>query len=102
MARTSAVILDHQIHLLDAFTPQDGLVLPPGIHGHVLPIYAFLAIEHGAGAAVAVALAAIWDVAERPDSGLSARGFFDNLGADMDGSVAVVHRRSPIARALRV
>src|SRR5262249_53901524 len=100
VATPAAVVLDHQVHLLDAFLPHDVLVLPPGGHGYVLLVDPFLAIEDRAGAAVAVALAVIWNVAESPCGWLTALGLFNDFGADVDRPISIVHGRCPVARAI--
>ena len=102
MPAAPAVVLDHQVHLLDPFGPHDRLVLPPRSHRHVLLVNPLLAVNHRTGAAVAVTLAAIGDVAQRPCRRLSARGLLDHLRAYVDRSIPIIHRRRPVARTVRV
>src|SRR5439155_10712588 len=65
MSTAAAAVFDDQVHLLDPLRPDDGIVLPEGGHFHVLFIHALLAVDHGAGTAVAVLLTLVWDIAQR-------------------------------------
>src|SRR5262249_31927508 len=102
VALAAAVILDDEVHFLDAFAPDDVVVLPELRHGDVLLIHTGLLVNVGADAAVAMILAFVWYVADAPGGGLAAGGLFDDFEAHVHGAVAIVHRRGPVLRALGV
>jgi hypothetical protein len=102
MAVAAAVVLDNQMHLLDAILPDDVVVLPEGGHLHVLLVDPLLAVNVGAGASVAGLLALVRDVTQRPGGGRAALGFLDHLGADVNGAVPVIDRLHPVLGAIGV
>ena len=98
----AGAVLDDEVHLLDAFAPDDVVVLPELRHGDVLFMHAGLLVSADADAAVAVVLALVGDVTDAPGGGLAAGGFLDDFEAHMHGAVAVVHGGGPVLRALGV
>src|SRR5579862_4093670 len=66
------------------------------MHRDVLLEDAFIRVRTRIGAAVAVALAVVRDVAEAPLRRLAAIGPVQHLGADVHGTIAVVYRTRPV------
>ena len=98
----SFAVLDDEVHLLDAFAPDDVVVLPELRHGDVLFMHARVLVSANADAAVAVVLPFVGDVTDAPGGGFAAGGFLEDFEAHTDGAVAVVHGGGPVLRALRV
>ena len=98
----SAAVLQDEVHFLDAFAPDEAVVLPELRHGDVFLIHAGLLVNVGADTAVAVVLAFVRNVADTPHGRLTAGGFLQNFEADMHGPIAVVHGDGPVFGALRV
>src|SRR5437588_2102987 len=96
MSTATTIVLHDEMHFLDSFRPDNGIVLPEGGHFHVLLVHAFFTVDHGAGAAVAILLTLVRDIAQRPGGWLAARRLLDDLRADVDGTVAVIHRMRPV------
>src|SRR5262245_27937101 len=102
VAAAAAAVLDHQVHLLDAFRPDDRVVLPERLHRDVLFVNALFLVQVGARAAVAVLLALVGNVAERPRGRLAAGGLLDDLGADVHGPVAIIDWLPPALGAIGI
>lgn len=96
------VVFEHEVHLLDALIPEDVVVLPELRHVEILLDHTRLGIRARADAAVAVILAFVRDVSHAPRRGLVACWFFEYFEAQMSGAVAVIDRRRPVLRPLRI
>src|SRR6185295_13841928 len=96
VAVSPASVLDYQIHLLDAFGPDDGVVFPKRFHRDVLFVNSLFAIQISARAPIPIPLAAVRNITKAPSGGFATRRFLDDLRADVDSPVAIVHRSGPI------
>ena len=92
---TRSICLMPSLQMMESFSQNE-------VIGHVFFVNAFFAIEVGAGAAVAVFLALIRDVADGPGGGLAAGRFVDDFGADVDGAVSVIDGRGPVFGAIGI
>src|SRR5262249_32927112 len=95
VARAPAVVLHHQVHLLDPLLPDDAVVLPEVGHLHVPLVHALLLVDLRARAAVPGLQPLVRDVAQRPGGRRAAVRLLDHLGPDVDRTVPVVDRRRP-------
>src|SRR5262249_5088874 len=102
MALAPTVILDDQIHLLDSFRPDNRVILPERLHRHILLVHPFFAINDRSGAAVAVLLPLVRDVAQRPGRRFVPLWLLDDLGTDVDRSVPIVRRAGPVLGTIGV
>ena len=102
VAASAAVVFDDQVHLFDAFVPEDLIVLPEFGHRCVGLVEAGLFVDGGVETAVAALLSFVRDVADAPRGRLAAGGLFEGFEPEMGGAVAVVQRGGPILGALRI
>ena len=99
---TAAVVLDHQVHLLDPLFPDDRPVFPELGHRHVALINPRLAVNAGAHAAIAIALTLVGNIADRPSRRCCTRWLVKHLQPNMGCAVAIIDRRGPILGAVLV
>src|SRR5579862_220457 len=98
----AVLILHHEVHLLDALAPDNGVVLPERFHRHVFVVDALLFVGIGSGASVAVSLPVIRYITKAPLRWLAACGPVQNLRADMYGAISIVDWAGPIHWPLRI
>ncbi len=98
----AAAVLHYEIHPLDALRPIDLIVLPEGFHGDIFFIHALFLVEFRVRAAIAMANALVRNPANAPRSRFAAGRFLQYFQADVHGAVAIINRRRPIFRTLRI